>query len=100
MAVKNIEVSEFLKAHPEKIFDVRSPSEFHHAHIPGAVSLPIFTDEERKIIGTTYKQKSRELAIKTGLGYFGPKMLLMVEEVEKSVKESEGGKKIYVHCWR
>ena len=100
MAIKKIEVSEFFNLNPEKVFDVRSPSEYNHAHIPGAVSLPLFTDEERKVIGTIYKQKSRELAIKTGLDYFGPKMRSMVEEVERSVNDSGQQKKIYVHCWR
>ncbi|HQU56527.1 MAG TPA: rhodanese-like domain-containing protein, partial [Chitinophagaceae bacterium] len=53
------------------VLDVRSPGEYNHAHIPGAYSFPIFSDEERKIIGTTYKQKSRELAVKIGLDFFG-----------------------------
>ena len=50
--------------------------------MPGAISFPLFTDEERKIVGTTYKQQSREQAIKIGLDMFGPKMRKMVEEVE------------------
>ena len=52
------------------LLDVRSPAEYKHAHIPGAISLPLFTDEERTIVGTTYKQQSRELAIKVGLDFF------------------------------
>jgi tRNA 2-selenouridine synthase len=44
------------------IIDVRSPGEYAHAHIPTAFSLPLFTDEERAEIGTTYKQESREAA--------------------------------------
>jgi tRNA 2-selenouridine synthase len=38
------------------IIDVRSPKEFDHAHIPGALSLPLFDDEQRAIVGTTYKR--------------------------------------------
>jgi tRNA 2-selenouridine synthase len=82
MSIERISIERFLelaKQHP--ILDVRSPGEYKHAHIPGAYSLPLFTDEERKVVGTAYKQKSREDAIKIGLDYFGPKMSKMIEEV-------------------
>lgn len=65
------------------VLDVRSPGEYSHAHLPGAISLPLFTDEERKVVGTAYKQVSRQNAIKIGLDYFGPKMRGMVEKVEE-----------------
>jgi len=92
--------SNFTKQHP--VFDVRSPGEYTQAHLPGAVSLPLFSDEERKIVGTAYKQQSREAAIKTGLDFFGPKMRAIVETVEKTIKQSAdpSNKTIMVHCWR
>lgn len=83
MPVEKINIEQFLelaKQHP--VIDVRSPAEYKHAYLPGAYSLPLFSDEERKVVGTTYKQQSREAAIKIGLDYFGPKMRSMVEEVE------------------
>jgi tRNA 2-selenouridine synthase len=84
MAVEKINIEQFLelaKRHP--VIDVRSPAEYKHAHIPGAYSLPLFTDVERAVVGTAYKQESREQAIKHGLGFFGPKMKKMVEDVER-----------------
>ncbi len=48
-------------------------------------SLPLFTDEERKVVGTAYKQQSKQDAIKIGLDYFGVKMRAMVEEVEEII---------------
>lgn len=111
MAVEKVHIEEFLelaKQHP--VLDVRSPGEFAHAHIPGAHSLPLFTDEERKIVGTAYKQESREQAIKIGLDFFGVKMRKMVEEVEQffvqSLENSKpelrttNSKTVLVHCWR
>ena len=112
MAIEKIHIDHFLelaKHHP--VFDVRSPGEYNHAHIPGAYSLPLFTDEERKVVGTTYKQQSREQAIKIGLDFFGPKMRKMVEEIESIVASRESGvinsqlstpdsRLILVHCWR
>ena len=75
MAVQKINIEQFLQLSAEyTLLDVRSPGEYTHAHIPGALSLPLFTDEERKVVGTAYKQQSREIAIKIGLDYFGIKL--------------------------
>ena len=41
--------------------DVRSPSEFSHAKIPGAISLPLFSDEERATVGTPTRGKAKTL---------------------------------------
>ena len=101
MAVRQIELDEFLNmAENCPILDVRSPAEFKHAHICGAYSLPLFSDEERKVVGTTYKQQNREDAIKAGLDYFGPKMKVMIEEVERLLASRNGAEAILVHCWR
>ena len=105
MAIKRISIEDFLElAKTHLVLDVRSPSEYAHAHIPNAQSLPLFSDEERKVVGTAYKQMSRENAIKFGLDYFGPNMRKMVERVESLSKVSEKqphtSKKILVHCWR
>src|SRR6186997_1997782 len=107
MAIEKTDILRFLelaKQHP--VIDVRSPGEYKHAHLPGAYSLPLFTDEERKVVGTTYKQQSREQAIKIGLDYFGPKMRPMVEEIEsivqsrESLVENKHPKTVLVYCWR
>lgn len=87
------------------VLDVRSPGEYRHAHMPGAHSLPLFTDEERKVVGTTYKQQGRQPAIKIGLDYFGPKMRRMVEEVEQiaaahTYASEDARNTVLVHCWR
>lgn len=102
MAIQKISVDEFVKLsliHP--VFDVRSEAEFSHAHIPGAHNLPLFNNEERAVVGTIYKQQSRELAIKKGLEYFGPKMKDMVVFVEETIaKLNPENKTVLVHCWR
>ena len=117
MSVEKINIDYFLelsKHHP--VIDVRSPGEFSHAHIPGAHSLPLFSDEERAVVGTAYKQESREKAIKHGLDFFGPKMKGIVEEAERIIANrqhamdktngSNNGRAlpnpncILVYCWR
>ncbi len=102
MAIAKINIDEFfLMSSRVPILDGRSPSEYLHAHIPGAFSFPIFNDEERSKIGTTYKEESREKAIKIGLDAFGKKMLSMIEDVEQVFIENKiQGKEVRVHCWR
>lgn len=109
MAVKPLLVREFLeRARTHPVLDVRSPGEYLHAHIPGAYTFPLFSDEARKVVGTTYKQQSREAAIKIGLAYFGPKMTGFVEEAERILRHHQpefgppnpDAKVLLVHCWR
>jgi tRNA 2-selenouridine synthase len=103
MAVKRLSISEFVSMMEQyPILDVRSPSEYAHAHMKNAYSLPLFTDEERKVVGTAYKQQGKQPAIKIGLNYFGVKMALMVNEVEALLASSSDptNKVVLVHCWR
>ena len=123
MPIHKCDIEQFLelaKTHP--VLDVRSPAEFKHAHFPGAYNLPLFSDEERNIVGTAYKQQSREIAIKIGLDFFGPKMKQVIEETEsilnkpsETIAQKKGNistedanhklqttnhKLVLVHCWR
>ena len=114
MAVQKINMEDFIMEAGSSIgssflssiiIDVRSPAEYEHAHIPGALNLPLFDNDERAMIGTTYKKQSREAAIKAGLPLFGNKMLPMIETVESwmaaAQKENHLTKPtLYVHCWR
>ena len=114
MAVQKIDIDNFIIETSASIgsslrssitIDVRSPAEFEHAHIPHALNLPLFDNEQRAMIGTTYKKQSREAAIKVGLPLFGAKMLPMIETVEAWIKDRQKENDltkptIYVHCWR
>lgn len=62
--------------HPlhEVLIDVRSPVEYRHAHIPLAINIPLFEDNERALVGTCYKQKGKDEAIDLGLKLAGPKL--------------------------
>ncbi|HEY4207520.1 MAG TPA: tRNA 2-selenouridine(34) synthase MnmH [Puia sp.] len=78
------------------IADVRTPAEFAQGHIPRAFNLPLFSNEERVQVGTTYKQVSREAAILLGFDLAGPKWSGFI----RTALEMAPGKKIAVHCWR
>lgn len=69
------------------LIDVRTPQEYQLGHIPGALNLPLFSDEERVEVGTTYLQNSREAAILLGLQYVGPRMREMVEQTLHWLRE-------------
>ena len=50
----------------QPLIDVRAPVEFALGHLPGAVNLPLLTDEERAAVGTTFKNKGQEVAVALG----------------------------------
>jgi len=95
--VKPIEPNElFTYAQGNPIIDVRTPAEFEAGHIPGAINIPLFSNEERAEVGTLYKQVSREKAMLRALDIVGPKMSSLVKQASK-IKYTD---KLIVHCWR
>lgn len=95
--VKQISLQEFIeKSTTIPVVDVRTPLEFEQGHFPKALNIPIFTNEERVIVGTTYKQKGRQPAILLGFELTGPKWANFIKEAEIIAPD----KKIMVHCWR
>lgn len=77
------------------IIDVRSPSEFSQGHIPHAVNMPLFSDEERESVGITYKQQSKKAAINLGLDIVGPRMSKLTQ-----FAESLSSDELLLYCWR
>ena len=80
------------------LLDVRSPSEFEHGHIPGAVNLPLFDDDQRAEVGTIYRNSGKDDAVLRGLSIVGPKMA----DLAKTARALAVGRKdqVFVHCWR
>ncbi|MCX6294987.1 MAG: tRNA 2-selenouridine(34) synthase MnmH [Bacteroidetes bacterium] len=92
-----ININEFLKlSETNPIVDVRTPAEFVQGHIIGAHNLPLFTNEERILIGTLYKKEGKQPAILKGLEVVGPKLH---EYVKDAIKLNKTGT-FLVHCWR
>ena len=93
----SVNIQEFLELSEKyPIVDVRSPGEYEYGHIPGAHSIPLFSNEERAVVGTAYKQVSREFAVNKGLAFFVPKM----KELVDCARSLGTGNTLLVHCWR
>lgn len=69
------------------LVDVRSPGEFKSETIPGAINIPIFTDEERAVIGTTYVQESIDKAKQLGMEAAANKLPQIYKKIAKLDKE-------------
>jgi tRNA 2-selenouridine synthase len=78
------------------LIDVRTPAEFEQGHVPGAFNIPLFTNEERVLVGTTYKQVGREEAILLGFDLTGSKWSGFIRQALDIAPQ----KKVAVHCWR
>jgi tRNA 2-selenouridine synthase len=98
--MRSVDIEEFLGLieADRSVFDVRTPAEFEKGHLLGAKNLPLFTDEERAVVGTLYKKEGRHRAILEGLDFVGPRMRQMVEAVERMA--GPPGEEVLVHCWR
>ncbi|PKO99910.1 MAG: tRNA 2-selenouridine(34) synthase MnmH [Bacteroidetes bacterium HGW-Bacteroidetes-9] len=80
------------------VIDVRSPGEYAMGHIPGAVNLPLFNDQERAEVGTRYKRAGRDAAFLIGLDFVGVKMSGFVKKLQSICQGKPN--EVVVHCWR
>jgi len=85
-----------LADYPERI-DVRSPAEFAIDHLPGAVNLPVLSDEERKLVGTLHAQDSAFAARKVGASIVARNIARIVE-THCAAKPRDWAPAVY--CWR
>lgn len=94
---ETIEIEHFLQLGTSiPIIDVRSPGEFQHGHIPGAINIPVFNNDERAQVGTTYKRKGKEQAIALGYEIVAPKLQSFAEMAAARARDG----RLLVHCWR
>ena len=97
--MKGTEVSEFMQLLvPGKIpvIDSRSENEYSHAHIPGALNLPLLNNSERIEVGTLFRQQGREAAVQAGFRLVGPRFY----EIIIKANEIAPSKEVLLYCWR
>jgi tRNA 2-selenouridine synthase len=81
----------------DAIIDVRSPAEFAEDHVPGAVNLPVLSNEERAIVGTIYVQESRFKARRVGAALVARNV---AHHIETALADRDGAFMPLVYCWR
>jgi tRNA 2-selenouridine synthase len=94
---QDVTIEELLELQKNKaltLIDVRSQSEFKESTIPGSINIPLFNDEERKEVGTLYKQVSIQAAKDKGLEIVSHKLPQFIKEFA-SVDAQKA-----VFCWR
>ena len=81
----------------EDIIDVRSPAEYHHDHVPGALNLPVLNDAQRTEIGTIYKRVSSLEARRRGAA-------LVADNISRHLQAHFSNRppswRPLVYCWR
>lgn len=97
MVFRMTRLSDLAEAGFDTVIDVRSPSEYDEDRVPGAVSLPVLSDEERARVGTIYVQDSPFRARKIGAALVARNA---AAHIEGPLSEKDGGWRPLVYCWR
>jgi tRNA 2-selenouridine synthase len=95
--LQRIHISEYLgMAASIPLVDVRTPAEYEKGHVPGALNIPLFSNEERAAVGTIYKQQSPDKAYDLAYEYARPRLDQYIRASQ--VVAPEG--RVAVYCWR
>lgn len=81
----------------DTLIDARSPSEFAIDHIPGAINCPVLDDEERRIVGTMYKQQGAFEARRVGGAMVAANL---ARHLRTQFADRPAKWKPLVYCWR
>lgn len=79
------------------VIDARSEGEYTEDHLPGAVNWPSLNDEERKIVGTRYKQINQFEAKKLGAALVAKNI---AAHIQREVLDKPREWQPLVYCWR
>lgn len=99
MPLRTLEVADWLAdpAAIDLVIDARSPAEYAEDHLPGAVNWPVLDDDERRIVGTLYKQVSPHEARKVGASMVARNLSRLIEQ---HVADRPREWRPLVYCWR
>jgi len=81
-----------------QLLDVRAPVEAHRSGIPGALSLPILSDEERAAVGKCYHEHGNAAAVALGVELTAPHREARVATWREAVTASD--RPAAFACWR
>ncbi|KQP37031.1 tRNA 2-selenouridine(34) synthase MnmH [Pseudorhodoferax sp. Leaf274] len=81
----------------DTLIDARTPAEFAIDHIPGAVNYPVLDNEERRIVGTLYKQVGAFEARRVGGAMVAANL---ARHLQGPLADRPAHWKPLVYCWR
>ena len=81
----------------DAVIDVRSPGEFDEDRLPGAINLPVLTNEERAVVGTVYVQESAFKAKRVGAALVARNIAL---HLEGALADRPKNFHPLIYCWR
>jgi tRNA 2-selenouridine synthase len=81
----------------DAVIDARSPAEYAEDRLPGAISMPVLSDEERARVGTLYKQVSVFEAKKLGAALVSKNI---ARHIEQHLLDKPKSWRPLVYCWR
>ena len=81
----------------DTLIDARSPAEYALDHIPGAINCPVLDDEERRIVGTLYKQQGAFEARRVGGAMVAANL---ARHLREAFAAQPANWKPLVYCWR
>ena len=79
------------------LVDARSPAEYAEDHLPGAVNWPVLDDEQRRVVGTLYKQVGALEARKLGAVLASRNI---ASHLETQLADKPRDWRPLVYCWR
>ena len=95
--MKNLLVSLEKAGDFDEIIDVRTPLEFAEDHIPGAINAPVLSNEERVLVGTTYKQVSPFEGTRIGAALVARNI---AHHLETTFADRPRNWRPLIYCWR
>jgi tRNA 2-selenouridine synthase len=81
----------------DTLIDARSPGEYAIDHIPGAINCPVLDDDERRIVGTLYKQQGAFEARRVGGAMVAANL---ARHLRERFADRPADWKPLVYCWR
>lgn len=93
---KPTDYEEILKFNSPLFIDLRSEEEYEEGTISGAISMPVLSNEERKIVGTLYVSGDIKGAKEKGVEFFTPKLT----EYYRRISEMEEEHEVVLFCAR
>ena len=97
MGYTEIEAKDIYRLENRVLVDIRSPQEYEEFHIPGAINVPLFENDEKKLVGHIYRTQGMEKAKEIGESIARGKL----EEFYRTFKElKERYGNVVVYCWR